>query len=257
MCTVSWVRSADGYELLCNRDEKRTRAKAIAPLIQCRDGVRFIAPADGDFGGSWICANEFGVSLCLLNGAGLRAAEVESRGLLLLVLASSRSVDEVCKRASATDLFRFAPFSVVTLEPHRPALLIEWDGSEMATVLNGDPYMPLISSSFDTNTVQTRRRQEFERHLKAARNLDANLLHAFHESHCQTPDAYSPCMHRTDAETVSFSWVQVSAAEVGFFYSPASPCAWHPGERHTLPRYHAGMEFNDLTTISDCLRHAS
>ena len=31
MCTVSWVHEEDGYQLLCNRDEKRTRTQALSP----------------------------------------------------------------------------------------------------------------------------------------------------------------------------------------------------------------------------------
>ena len=31
MCTLSWLRSSTGYELFCNRDEARSRARAHAP----------------------------------------------------------------------------------------------------------------------------------------------------------------------------------------------------------------------------------
>ena len=72
MCTVSWLHSPNGYHLLCNRDEKRTRSSAIAPRISVNGAVQFIAPLDQDFGGTWIATNEFGTSICLLNGNGLR-----------------------------------------------------------------------------------------------------------------------------------------------------------------------------------------
>jgi hypothetical protein len=29
MCTVSWIHEADGYQLLCNRDENHTRYRAV------------------------------------------------------------------------------------------------------------------------------------------------------------------------------------------------------------------------------------
>ena len=69
MCTVTWIYEPGGYHLLCNRDEKKDRAPALAPRIHQRGWVRFIAPVDAQFGGSWIAVNEFGVSVCLLNGA--------------------------------------------------------------------------------------------------------------------------------------------------------------------------------------------
>jgi hypothetical protein len=41
-------------------------------------------------------------------------------------------------------------------------------------------------------------------------------------------------MHRGDAETVSFSWVKVTASDVEFFYAPGAPCRSHPGEIRRL-----------------------
>ena len=37
-----------------------------------------------------------------------------------------------------------------------------------------------------------------------------------------------------DAKTVSFSWIRVSSAAVEFFYAPAAPCQWRPGQSQTL-----------------------
>lgn len=67
MCTVSWLHKAKGYVLLCNRDERHTRKPALGPRISERNGISFIAPVDGDHGGSWIGVNQFGLTLCLLN----------------------------------------------------------------------------------------------------------------------------------------------------------------------------------------------
>ena len=70
VCTLSWFDAPDGYHLFFNRDERRTRRAEIPPAVRCRGSVRFIAPLDGDFGGTWIAANESGLTLCLLNGFG-------------------------------------------------------------------------------------------------------------------------------------------------------------------------------------------
>ncbi len=235
MCTVSWVHDGDGYQLFCNRDEKRTRAQATPPRIGTRDGVRFIAPADGDFGGSWIGANQFGVSVCLLNGNGSRAASHRSRGLLLLDLMTSHSVDDAAERASNNDLSVYAPFTIVALEPHRPAAVLEWDGVQLSVVLDGDRCVPLTSSSFDTREVCARRRLEFERLVQRLGKLDATVLNAFHYSVGQAPDAYSTFMQRPDARTVSFSRVKVSDAQIDFYYD--------------------GLESHALTITAHCSSH--
>lgn len=83
-------------------------------------------------------------------------------------------------------------------------------------------FMPLMSSSFDTEAVRARRREDWTRRLRATGTLDAATLYSFHESHGPQPSAYSPCMHRPDAETVSFSWVCVTDSAVEFFYTPAA-----------------------------------
>ncbi|MEP6538205.1 MAG: NRDE family protein [Bryobacteraceae bacterium] len=243
MCTVSWVHDDGGYQLLCNRDEKRTRARATPPIVRIRDGVRFIAPSDGDFGGSWIGVNEFGVSLCLLNGNGPRSGNHKSRGLLLLDLISAQSVDDAVGRTSQTELSVFAPFTLVALEPDLPAAILEWDGKDLAVVLDGDRYMPLISSSFDTDEVRARRRAELDRLVQLKGRLNVDVLELFHKSHGESRDAYSACMHRPDAETVSCSRVKVSDTHIDFFYTPAAPC-----ER-------VGVQFNALTIPSDCVSH--
>jgi len=54
MCTVSWLRRAGGYELFCNGDGRRARKGAAPPVTQEARGVRFLAPLDGDHGGTWL-----------------------------------------------------------------------------------------------------------------------------------------------------------------------------------------------------------
>jgi hypothetical protein len=233
MCTVSWLHDGDGYELLCNRDEKLSRAPALPPQIRERHGVRYVAPMDGNFGGAWIGTNEFGVSICLLNGAG-GAAGRRSRGLLIPELLTGSSNMEVAGRISESDLSPYAAFTLAILEPGQYTMVVEWDGQEKAIVPYGEPYMPLVSSSFDPQGVQTRRREEFTRRLDTAGKLDSSVLFAFHESHGRRADAYSPCMHRPDARTVSFSWVRVTDSTVKFFYTPEAPCQWTPGQSVAL-----------------------
>ncbi len=238
MCTVSWLHESDGYQLQCNRDEKLSRAPALPPQIRERRGVRYVAPIDGGFGGAWIGTNEFGVSVCLLNGAR-RCVEVQtggarSRGLLLVDLLTGSCLLDVNERILATDLTPYAPFTLAVLELGQYTSVMEWDGLEKVIVPYGEPYMPLVSSSFDPEGVQGKRRDEFARRLDAAGRLTASVLFAFHESHGHGKDAYSPCMHRPDARTVSFSWIRVKNDAVEFFYAPDAPCSWSPGQSQTL-----------------------
>lgn len=241
MCTLSWVHEGNGYQVLFNRDEKRTRRTACGPRLHTSSGVRYLAPVDGDFGGTWLAANEFGISLGLLNGANLggRAAAdsrpaFRSRGHLVGDLISAESTGEVCERVQRLDLEAYAPFTLAAFEPGVPCAIVEWNGQNVAVVPHGDPFLPLLSSSFNTEEVRRRRREEFQRTFRNKGRLDVDALWAFHSSHGAQPSAYSPCMHRPDAETVSFSWLTVDAERARLFYSPGSPCRWSPGEELSL-----------------------
>src|SRR5262249_2509642 len=191
-----------------------------------------------DGGGTWISANEFGVSVCLLNGdAGFEPSGIRrSRGLLLRELAWAPSAEVCVLWLRHLDPRSFAPFSIVILEPGRSATFAQWNGLELTIDTNSDRHMPLTSSSYDAAGVRRARLDEFARRAGAMRPIDPALLYWFHSSHGMAPDAYSTCMHRPDAETVSFSWVIVSKDEIRFLYSPCAPCQSMPSDQQIIAR---------------------
>lgn len=217
MCTVSWLHRPGGYDLFCNRDEKLTRAVAGPPRIHETGGVSWIAPSDPDGGGTWIAANAEGVALCLLNGRG-DSAGVRSRGLLIPDLVWARCADDAVFLLDQTDLAIYAPFTLLLLEPDAPAKVATWDGARLDWEC--DPQSPLTSSSVDPDRAHAERLQEFAR--LGTRNPAALLR--FHASHGAAAGPFSACMHRNDAETVSFSHVSVTSREIRFDYHPGAPC---------------------------------
>jgi len=149
VCTVSWLRTSDGYHLLCNRDERRARQRALPPFLQHRRRVRCISPKDVDGGGSWIAVNEAGLTFCLLNRyacgecCGQTKTDYRSRGLLLMELVDCQSVAEVQTRISRFNLEEFQPFTLVVLSPVKPALLCSWESHNLLLECNGDGAVPL------------------------------------------------------------------------------------------------------------------
>jgi hypothetical protein len=222
MCTVTWLFEECGYQLFCNRDEKFTRQPALPPRIQTRDQVRFIAPEDGDHGGAWIATNEFGVTVCLLNGPASPPPEMSrSRGLLVLDLVTFPSTTQIREHMQVANLSVYPPFTLAVIEPGKPALLVEWNSSRRTISEQRDRQFMLTSSSFDSGRVIASR-QEYYASVNGSPSIDR--LRAFHQSHPNGPSAYSVCMHRPDAETVSFSHIRVSTNEAEFLYSPAALC---------------------------------
>ncbi len=223
MCTATWFLRQNGYEFFFNRDERKSRLPALAPALRdADDGVRFIAPADGDHGGSWIAANDHGLSIGLLNRYEVpfdRTRTYRSRGLLVLDLASSSCSGEVARRLAAVPAKQYPPFRVIVLAPGAGARVYAWDG---ARIDEENAAQPVISSSHAGLTrVTSERTDAFTR----IANEDSRAAHLrFHHDHGEGPSAYSVCMHRDDAETRNFTHVIVNANTVTLRQKPDAPC---------------------------------
>ena len=207
-----------GYCLLFNRDEKRTRGAARSPQIYRRDQVQFIAPIDADGGGTWILTNEYGVTVCLLNAypnQGMRQTPAsESRGKIPIYLAAARSIDQVDEQLSRMDLSSFAAFRLLAMEPNRPTWYSEWTGSKLTRENDADWRMPITSSSFEAAELEAARGAAFQDQIASRSPVTLNALELFHANHGPTASAHSVCMHRLNAQTVSFSRVTVSSNQV-------------------------------------------
>lgn len=228
---MTWLREGSEYQVFFNRDERRTRKPAEPPRLRRRDGVSFLAPADGDFGGTWLAVNEFGVTVALLNGyldpaesGNDDAVNRVSRGLLAIELATSPTAALALERLRADRLGRYRSFLLAIFGPGGPPALATWADRALAVDPDIDDRMPLVSSSFDTDQVRARRGELFAR-LEREGELDPERRRiTFHASHLPARGAYSPCMHRDDARTVSFSHVRVGRRQVAFAYAAESPC---------------------------------
>jgi hypothetical protein len=236
--------AADAYTVFFNRDELKTRTRALPPTITEQNGVRYIAPVDLDGGGTWIGTNEFGVTCGLLNNyyENVRSdafkhkppnkkltpegvtTNHESRGLLVTSLLDSLSPSVALAKLNGMHLSEFKPFLLALFAPDQPVVLCIWDG-EALQIQHEKVGLPISSSSYDTHNVVRNRKQEFAQLESLNRHIDSTLLESYHASHSPKGGAYSVCMHRDDAETVSFSRIRVTRNQVEFCYTPSAPCA--------------------------------
>ncbi len=228
---MTWHDQPDGYRVFFNRDERNERKPGLTPKIRQHGDTRLIAPLDGNFGGTWIAVNEHGLTVCLLNAFpatpdadsdSLR--HYTSRGHLTLTSAACPSSGHVVDALQEIDADRFQPFVLVAIEPGGGAL-IHWTGRSLELTRSRPSRQPLVSSSFCTEEVRRNRVAVFGRLLGDASAIDAVEQHlAFHASHDPVAGPHSPCMHRPDASTVSFSHVHVDSEKVRFHYRSSSPC---------------------------------
>jgi len=236
MCTVTWLRTAGGYELFFNRDELRTRATASPPTAAVTAGVRYLAPTDNEAGGSWLAVNEHGTTIGLLNAhpATARApSRVVSRGLLVRRLADLADPRRLRERIRDLELDRLQPFTIFAASPGEAAVL-DWDGRALEARDPGSPFL-LSSSSRDSGGAESARRRALGRLLRDAPPSAAAHL-AFHRSHLPARGPLSPCMHRDDARTVSMTRIVVTDAAVATAYAAGPPCRSPLSSTAQLPR---------------------
>ncbi|WP_231465412.1 MULTISPECIES: NRDE family protein [unclassified Pedobacter] len=146
MCTVSYIPTADGFFLTSNRDEKKTRSKAIYPAAYDNGNYKVIYPKDPDGKGTWIAINTNGVAAVLLNGAFIKHKSEpvyqKSRGLVLMDVINTEHTT-----AALTDmnLEGIEPFTLIVCS--RQSLTeLRWDGV-IKHVKSLNPQMAAIWSS--------------------------------------------------------------------------------------------------------------
>jgi len=233
MCTLTWLFQKDGYTLLFNRDELKTRKRALPPAIYKADnGVSYLAPIDTDAGGTWLASNAFGITICLLNN--YRASEpasldaIRSRGEVVKQLSGVDSLQAAEKQLAKMSLTNYRGFRLVIFS--NGVSQWSWDTKALKKMSDAETKNPITSSSFDEVNVQKTRRSFFaafgENH-----NVD-DLLH-FHSLHiddelCDVsgePIAVSSvCMHRQLSQTVSQCKVEVTEKSTTMTYTDGAPC---------------------------------
>jgi hypothetical protein len=222
MCTLTWWQQSAEYTLFFNRDEQKSRRAALPPKIFATEsGTRYIAPSDGNFGGTWLLVNEFGLTLGLLNHYAAtqpyEPANPTSRGALPLMLAHCPNVVELGQCLAQLSLETFRPFHLIAIDAENPLAQWTWHGGTRLLEHDRSPSPPITTSSFESAAVCAKRRERF---LAIDPSTLPEALGDYHLSTDPGDSAFSVRMRRTDAQTVSTSRVTVNTREIVFSYRP-------------------------------------
>jgi len=235
MCTASWLRRDGALHLFFNRDEEHGREPATPPAPAVTEGVRYLAPRDGRAGGTWIAATEQGLALALLNRSdGRRPARAGSRGRLIPRLAAAAGPAELAAALLRQPLRDLAPFRLASLwlAPGRSAAAT-WDGERLSWERLPDDAGLLCSSAFGDDRAARERAALW---TVLGRERAATRHREFHRSHLPSASAWSVCMHREDAATVSYAEVELGETGALVRYLGASPCRGGTPVEARLPR---------------------
>ena len=229
MCTLSVITRDNGYLLAMNRDERVARSAGEIPEIHQLDGTRAIYPSDG-VGGTWIAANEYGITLALLNWNNIVRRHVESgrarsRGRIIPALGSSSALAELRVAVGELDLGGIMPFRLVGVFPSEQSIGEWcWDSLQLTSQLQSWHCRHWFSSSL--SDIQAERLRG-----AACRNAEhqsdagsAPWLRRLHASHWGAPGPFSLCVHRDDVKSLSYTEVMVAPGDIQINHFRGSPC---------------------------------
>jgi hypothetical protein len=228
MCTVTFIARPDSYALGMNRDEKLSRPTAL-PIAAHRleSGRRALFPSEPN-GGTWIGVNDAGVSFALVNWYTINArveGRATSRGEVVETALSLSSPWDLKETPSGLDLHRVNPFRLIgVFLDERVVFEWRWDLRSFERFEHQWLTSGWFSSGFDEPGAQRTRGEAFSaaRQNSSAGCLD--WLRSLHASHLPERGAYSICMHRSDAATVSYSEIVVSREAAHMCYVAGAPC---------------------------------
>ena len=228
MCTISWCSQSNQLDVFFNRDESKKRDLALAPKIFQEGNVKAIFPTDPVGGGTWFAVNNKKIVVALLNfyQGKTPKGRLISRGQLVRSLAFLPSLSSIEQAIDKLELVRYAPFSLICFDASNHladgAQLYRWDGR---TLYNGLQQSPLFSSAFKFEDVSAHRHALYQQRFPEGSPIAVEQLAAFHKSHDPEASAYSVCMHRDDAHTVSFSHVTLTDRQATYTYTHGAPCS--------------------------------
>lgn len=226
MCTVSVVAHRRGIRLMCNRDERRTRAAALPPLERRLGGQVALFPVDPEGGGTWVGVNHRGVILALLNRsvdlAGRPPGRLTSRGRIVPRLLRASSIDEAIREAGALPAAQFAPFRLVIVQGAVYATVTGGGARAAITALGVVSRPRMFSSSLGDAVVEHARRRVFDNLVAANPDRPLVAQRVFHRHQWADRRDISVSMARPDSRTVSRTCVDVDYVDgrVSMSYQP-------------------------------------
>ncbi len=220
-----WVRVA------MNRDEQLSRPAALQPRQRKCSVGRALMPIDPVSGGTWVAANDRGLSLAVLNvnprgQCGLSTDTGQSRGRIIPnCLSSAGTLSEALAWGAATDFTDYAPFRLVLTDRTAVASL-RWNGRRLRIRKPFSHRRPVMftSSGLGDRLVDRPRRALFEQMFKAAPSGELiSLQDSFHRHHWPNHPELSVCMTRSDAATVNHTIVELWPEAASLSFWPTAP----------------------------------
>ena len=237
MCTLSFIPRREGYAVGMNRDELRLRPRALFPRVYESGQILAAYPSEPE-GGTWIAVNGSGVLLALLNWnlnrPGIAMSKQCSRGGVIPELIFEGSFESADTVLEGRRLEGMLPFRFVRIDPQsRDIREWRWDGESVVTDRFPWTRRHWFSSSLSDAAAEEQRRATCRIVSLTGNPEGSDWLANLHRSHRPRAGAYSLCVHRPDAATVSYTEVLHGPHLISMRYIDGSPCE-SAGFHHVL-----------------------
>jgi len=254
MCTLTILRTPERTLVTMNRDEARVRAVERPPrLVEASGRPSWLAPTDGEKGGTWFGANDRGLVAGLLNAyvpgdlALYGRDDVPSRGTIIPQLASRSPEQARAWLHNEFDPTPFPSFTLVVVTPDH-AERYRWRlDSGVATEPIGPGWSMVTSSLWRADQVEGWRHDEFARWRDDGAS-EVEGVPTFNLLERPGREEWSPFVTRSFSLTRSITQTEIRAGEahLNLRYwlrdgeGPVDPTL--PTTIHQLP-----LEKNELT----------
>jgi hypothetical protein len=170
-----------------------------------------------------------------------------SRGEVVKSARACARRDSVEAQLARLPLGRINPFRLIGIFPADGEVAEwRWDLKKLACQAHRWKAQQWISSGYDEATAQQLRGKTFQEAQWQRSTGSLDWLRRLHRSHSPHRGAFSTCVHRSDAMTVSYTEISVSSRQARMRYHPAAPCQDAGEGGHGLP-----IELRPINKIRD------
>lgn len=237
MCTVSFLPTRRGFLLAMNRDELKSRPQGLAPRPR-KAGSRLCLYPSEPSGGSWTGVNEAGLALALINWYEKPQRDRSlciSRGIVVPHLLAFADLTRIDAGIVELPLSRINPFRLIAISFRESAIREwRWDGAVLTSKRRGWKRRHWFSSGLDEALANRKRAAVTKEAAEAASAETPAWLRRLHRSHRAERGVFSICMHRDDAETVSYTEIAATARGAEMRHASGAPCTAKRGQPRLL-----------------------
>jgi hypothetical protein len=176
-------------------------------------------------GGTWCGANDRGLIFTLLNWHVAKGTKQRTRGEVIPSVLACSTLDEVSTMVTQMALSGMLPFRLIGFATREKAIREwRWDGADTCRISHEWQLGHWFSSGMSDESAEATRRPVCEAARNQPNSGSAVWIRRLHSSHQPERGAFSICVHRPEAATLSYTEVISKPGLTTMRYTSGNPC---------------------------------